>query len=166
MAHRPAHRAAMRANSRPAMTGSGGLRARRIEEKLDQPRHKTAALQTNPPLCLPPMWRIGLLVTWKLLDPLHPGRDAGKACLEAIKAQRQGHCFWAQRGPQQKLQVWIGDDVGGCESGARHPTAAFGVSLQPGKTDVDLLAHFLRLLGGEWRSEKDRGAEGVAGGGT
>src|SRR6202023_3203765 len=87
--------------------------------KLDQPRHKTAAaLQTNPSLCLPPMRRIGLLVTWKLLDPLHPGRDAGKACLEAIKAQRQGNCFWAPRGPQQKLQVWIGDDVGGCEIGA------------------------------------------------
>ena len=50
----------------------------------------------------------------------------------AIKAQRQRNCFWAPRGPQQKLQAWIGDDVGGCEIGARHPNAAFGVSLQPG----------------------------------
>jgi hypothetical protein len=52
------------------------------------------------------MRRIGLLVTWELLHPLHPGRDAGKACLEAVKAQRQWNCFGAPRGPQQKIQVW------------------------------------------------------------
>src|SRR6202035_969113 len=52
---------------------------------------------------------------------------------------------------------------GDCEIGARHPTAAFGVSLQSGKTDVDLLAQFFRLLGREWRSEKDRADEALAG---
>jgi len=116
------------------MTDSGGLRARRIEEKLDEPRHKTAAaLQTNPPLCLPPMRRIGFLVTWELLDPLHPGRDAGKACLEVIKGQRQRSCFGVPRSPQQELQAWIGDDVGGCEIGAHQPNAAFGTIFQSGE---------------------------------
>src|ERR1700730_2556545 len=109
------------------------------------------------------MRRIGLLIAWELLDPLHPGSDARKPCLESIKAQRQRSCLGVPRGPQQKLQAWIGDDVGGCEIGARHPNAAFGVSLQLGKTDVDLLAHFFRLLGSEWRSEKDRADEALAG---
>src|SRR3984893_4266228 len=109
------------------------------------------------------MRRIGLLIAWQLLHPLHPSRAARKPCLVAIKTQRQRNGFWAPRGPQQKLQVWIGDDVGGCEIGARHPTAAFGVSLQPGKTDVDLLAHFFRLVGCQWRSEKDRADEALAG---
>jgi hypothetical protein len=54
----------------------------------------------------------------------------------------------------QSVRPWIGDDVGGCEIGARHPNAAFGVSLQPGKTEVNLLAHVFRLVGGEWLSEK------------
>jgi hypothetical protein len=72
-----------------------------------------ATFQANPPLCLSPMRRIGLFVTWELLDPLHPGRDAGKACLEVIKAQVQWSCFGAPGGPQQELQPRIGDDIGG-----------------------------------------------------
>ena len=112
---------------------------------------------------MPPMRRIGLLVTWELLDPLHPGRDAGKACLEGIKPQRQWSCLGAPRGPHQELQARIGDDIGGSEIEARQPNAAFGTFFQPGETEVNLLALFFRLVGGEWRSEKDRAVETLAG---
>jgi hypothetical protein len=42
------------------------------------------------------MRRIGLLVTWDLLDPSHPGRDAGEAHLEVIKPQLQWSRFGAK----------------------------------------------------------------------
>src|SRR5580704_3323078 len=110
---------------------------------------------------MPPMRRIGLLVTWELLDPLHPGRDAGEARLEVIKPQLQWSCFGALRGPQQELQARIGDDIGGREVRTGHPDAAFGISFQPGETEVNFLTHFLRLLGGKLRSEKDRADEAL-----
>jgi hypothetical protein len=108
------------------------LWARRIEDKLDQPCHKTAAaLQTNPPLCLPPMRRIGFVVTWQLLDPLHPGRDAAKAMSRSHQAPAPMELLiGAPRGPQQKPQAWVGDDVGCGEVRACHPDAAFGISFQ------------------------------------
>ena len=36
----------------------------------------------------------------------------------------------APRGPQQKPQAWVGDDVGGGEVRACHPDAAFRISFQ------------------------------------
>src|SRR3984893_17989302 len=122
-----------------------------------------ATLQANTPLCLSPMRRIGLLVTWELLDPLHPGRDAGKACLEVIKPQLQWSCFGAQRGPQQELQVRIGDDIGSREVQTCHPDAAFGISFQPGETEVNFLARFFRLVSAKRRPEENRAAEALVG---
>ena len=113
-------------------------------------------------LSLPPMRRIGFFIAWELFNPLHPGSDTRKPCLEAIKAQRQRSCFGVPGGPQQELQAWIGDDVGGCELGARQPNAAYGTFFQSGEAKVDLLTHFFRLLGGESRSEEDRAVHALA----
>src|ERR1700730_15240172 len=88
-------------------------------------------------------------------------------CRESVsrsrQAQRQRSCFGAPRRPQQELQARIGDDIGGSEIEARQPNAAFGTFFQPGETEVNLLALFFRLVGGEWRAEKDRADEALAG---
>jgi hypothetical protein len=47
---------------------------------------------------------------------------------------------------------------GSGEVGTSNPDAAFGISFQPGETEVNLLAHFFRLVSAEWRSEEDRAA--------
>jgi hypothetical protein len=48
------------------------------------------------------MRRIGFFIAWDLLDPLHPGNDARKACLEAVKAQRQRSGFGGAVRPAAK----------------------------------------------------------------
>ena len=63
------------------------------------------------------MRRIGPIVAGELLDPLHPGGDAGKACFEAIEPQLQRSSFGTLRDPQQEFQARIGDDVGGGDVG-------------------------------------------------
>src|ERR1700720_2644784 len=86
---------------------------------------------------MPPMRRIGLLVTWELLDPLHPGRDAGEACLEVIKAQLQWSCFGAPRRPQQELQARIGDDIVTYVSGTDPDSLAGGPGFEPRLTESE-----------------------------
>jgi hypothetical protein len=91
-----------------------------------------------------------------------------RRCPESVSQSHQGPAptellRGAVRGPQQELQARIGDDVGGCEFGAHHPIADFGISFQPGETEVDLLTYFFRLLGAEWWSEEDRADEALAG---
>src|SRR3977135_1649136 len=97
--------------------------------------------------------------TWSTMScaiTFSPGRDAGEARLEVIKAQLQWSCFGAPRRPQQELQARTGDHIGDGEVGACHPDAAFGISFQPGETEVNLLAHFFRLFSAERWSEEDR----------
>src|ERR1700730_16416014 len=48
------------------------------------------------------------------------------------------------------------------EVGTSNPDAAFGISFQPGETEV-YLAHFFRLVSAERRSEGDRAAKALVG---